>query len=404
MTFVCLPLAGGRPPFLSQQLLEALDAEFAQVGEVRFSLAAGALHGRAGGGGQLEEALRARGIEVRDYLWLGAGRHLVATLHDGVLPPPDWSCAKGESLVAVSAGQELQHVSLAQFLRIAGGVVKADSVIAPYETVSSAYSAKNADRALARTAAWSKQTLEHIASSDEWGATVLLPVVGHTKELALRCARNIAALLAGGAPAGRPAAARPPLGLCFCNLLFAPAEERPALVRAALGELEPILPGLASRSLAVMGASGPGDLIDMWALGIGALESTLPYTLTKCGMALACAAAETRLVQVQGRGQEKEQAQAQAPEPEPLAINLRDPAWARDKRPLALGCACWACKTHVRGYVSHLVLSKEMLGEMLLFTHNAHQVLELARYVRSVPADQRVALAATWRRRHGQAR
>jgi queuine/archaeosine tRNA-ribosyltransferase len=394
MTFTCLPLAGGRPPFLSQQLLDALDAEFGH--DVRFSLGAGALQGRAGGGGQLGEALQARGVAARDYLWLGAGRHLVATLHDGVLPPPDWSCAKGEALVAVGAGQELQHVSLEQFLRLAGGVVRADCVVAPYETVSGAYSVKNADRALARTAAWSKRTLEYVASAEAWGAAVLLPVVGHTKELVLRSARNIAALLAGGAPAGRPAATRPPLGLCFCNLLFAPAEERPALVRTALGELEPILPGLASRSLALMGASGPADLIDMWAIGIGAVESTLPYTLTKSGLALACVPAEPTQAQARELEQELEQEQ------EPLAINLRDPAWARDKRPLALGCRCWACQTHARGYVSHLVLSKEMLGDMLLFTHNAHQVLELARYVRAVPVDQRAALAATWRTRHAR--
>ena len=174
------------------------------------------------------------------------------------------------------------------------------------------------------------------------------------------------------------------------------------MVRAALGVLEPILPGLASRSLALMGASGPADLIDMWALGIGALESTLPYTLTKSGMALGCVPADPTQAQTREQEHKQEHKQEQEQEQEPLAINLRDPAWARDKRPLALGCRCWACKTHARGYVSHLVLSKEMLGDMLLFTHNAHQVLELARYVRAVPVDQRAALAATWRTRHAR--
>ncbi|KAL7566172.1 hypothetical protein ACA910_011247 [Epithemia clementina (nom. ined.)] len=51
--------------------------------------------------------------------------------------------------------------------------------------------------------------------------------------------------------------------------------------------------------------------------------------------------------------------------------------WYRDKSPLVSGCQCLTCLIHSRAYVYHLVCAKEMLGEMLLFIHNLHHLLQL---------------------------
>jgi hypothetical protein len=41
------------------------------------------------------------------------------------------------------------------------------------------------------------------------------------------------------------------------------------------------------------------------------------------------------------------------------------------------GCACHACRHHTRAYLHHLLRAKEMLGEILLYRHNQHQLVAL---------------------------
>ena len=41
------------------------------------------------------------------------------------------------------------------------------------------------------------------------------------------------------------------------------------------------------------------------------------------------------------------------------------------------GCGCHACMYYSRAYIHHLLLSKEMLAEVLLYNHNQYQVVEL---------------------------
>lgn len=35
-------------------------------------------------------------------------------------------------------------------------------------------------------------------------------------------------------------------------------------------------------------------------------------------------------------------------------------------------CECLACKNHTRAYINHLIITKELLGPMLLTIHNLH--------------------------------
>jgi len=53
--------------------------------------------------------------------------------------------------------------------------------------------------------------------------------------------------------------------------------------------------------------------------------------------------------------------------------------WFRDKQALVPGCSCMACSTYSRSYLYHLVCSKELLAELLLFIHNLHHLLGLLR-------------------------
>ena len=51
--------------------------------------------------------------------------------------------------------------------------------------------------------------------------------------------------------------------------------------------------------------------------------------------------------------------------------------WARDTRPILEGCTCVTCQTHSRAYLHHLVRSKEILAEIMLFIHNLHHLLQV---------------------------
>ena len=61
-------------------------------------------------------------------------------------------------------------------------------------------------------------------------------------------------------------------------------------------------------------------------------------------------------------------------------INMSDTKWARAGLPLSSGCTCMACSnSHSRAYIHHLVQAKELLAEILLFSHNLHHIRELCR-------------------------
>ena len=58
-------------------------------------------------------------------------------------------------------------------------------------------------------------------------------------------------------------------------------------------------------------------------------------------------------------------------------LNMRNARHAEDPAPIDPACACPACRDYSRGYIHHLVKSKEILGSMLLTWHNLHYYQEL---------------------------
>ncbi len=72
-------------------------------------------------------------------------------------------------------------------------------------------------------------------------------------------------------------------------------------------------------------------------------------------------------------------------------LNLRNARFARDRRPIEEGCDCPACNGYSRGYVRHLCKTDEMLGAMLLTTHNLHFLHALMGRIRDAIAADRLA-------------
>ncbi|MGB0670285.1 MAG: tRNA guanosine(34) transglycosylase Tgt [Rhodospirillales bacterium] len=75
-------------------------------------------------------------------------------------------------------------------------------------------------------------------------------------------------------------------------------------------------------------------------------------------------------------------------------INLRNARHAEDPRPIDEGCPCTTCRSHSRAYLHHLIKANEILGPMLLTTHNVAHYQNLMQRIRSaIEAGTLTALA-----------
>ncbi|MBK8987049.1 MAG: tRNA guanosine(34) transglycosylase Tgt [Chloroflexi bacterium] len=125
---------------------------------------------------------------------------------------------------------------------------------------------------------------------------------------------------------------------------------------AMLDVLHPILPANKPRYL--MGVGAPEDVVNGVLRGVDIFDCVLPTRLARNGSALVKG----------GR------------------LNLRNAQYTADPGPLAADCACYTCTHFSRAYLRHLVKADEILGHILLTTHNLHFLLELMRQIRAAIA------------------
>ena len=145
---------------------------------------------------------------------------------------------------------------------------------------------------------------------------------------------------------------------------LAVGETKPEM-HAVLEWLNPILPAGKPRYL--MGVGAPEDLINGVLRGVDIFDCVLPTRLARHGSALIPG----------GR------------------LNLRNARFERDPRPLMADCACPACRQFSRAYLRHLVKANEILGHILLTTHNLHFLLALMDDVRKAIRKGTLAHFAT---------
>ena len=105
----------------------------------------------------------------------------------------------------------------------------------------------------------------------------------------------------------------------------------------------------AERPRYLMGVGRPEDILGAVTRGIDMFDCVMPTRAGRTG------AAFTRFGE----------------------LNMRNARHAEDPAPIDPACACPACRDYSRGYIHHLVKSKEILGSMLLTWHNLHYYQEL---------------------------
>ncbi|HEX7200157.1 MAG TPA: tRNA guanosine(34) transglycosylase Tgt, partial [Dongiaceae bacterium] len=124
-------------------------------------------------------------------------------------------------------------------------------------------------------------------------------------------------------------------------------------------------PGLLpeTRPRYLMGVGRPEDILGAVARGVDMFDCVMPTRAGRTG------AAFTRFGE----------------------LNMRNARHASDAGPIDPACVCPTCRGYSRGYIHHLVKSKEILGAMLLTWHNLHYYQELMAGLREAIAAGRLA-------------
>ncbi|MCH4184459.1 MAG: tRNA guanosine(34) transglycosylase Tgt [Eggerthellaceae bacterium] len=68
-------------------------------------------------------------------------------------------------------------------------------------------------------------------------------------------------------------------------------------------------------------------------------------------------------------------------------MNMRNAKYTHDFTSLDHECHCPVCQTYTRAYIRHLIKSKEMLGAILLSTHNLYYLINLMNTARAAIID-----------------
>ncbi|KAL9094410.1 MAG: hypothetical protein Q9165_003260 [Trypethelium subeluteriae] len=110
--------------------------------------------------------------------------------------------------------------------------------------------------------------------------------------------------------------------------------------------------------------STPQKVLDEVSMGVDLFALPLIGAATDAGLALDFAFPAAQAP--------RDGLSEQSSKRQPLAIDLWDKDHTTDVGPLRKGCSCFACETHHRAYVHHLLDAKEMLAWVLLQIHNHH--------------------------------
>jgi queuine tRNA-ribosyltransferase len=135
--------------------------------------------------------------------------------------------------------------------------------------------------------------------------------------------------------------------------------EAPELIDRTVQFTTPLLPADKPRYL--MGVGTYREMARAVAAGIDLFDCVIPTRLGRHGAALV-------------RGER---------------WNLKNARFREDFAPLDSTCTCYTCQNFSRAYLNHLIKTKEMLGYILLSTHNIHELVRFTREMRQAIVDDR---------------
>jgi queuine tRNA-ribosyltransferase len=192
--------------------------------------------------------------------------------------------------------------------------------------------------AMERTHRWAERSLEAHRRSDQ--AIFGIIQGGVNPDLRKRSAEFISSL--------------PFPGIAIGGLSVGETKEE---MHGMLDLVMPLLPENKPRYL--MGVGTPEDLINGVVRGVDIFDCVLPTRLARHNAAFSS----------EGR------------------LNLMNAVYARDSRPIDVGCDCYTCRTFSRAYIRHLIVARELLAGTLLSIHNLHTMIALVNDMRKSIID-----------------
>lgn len=125
-------------------------------------------------------------------------------------------------------------------------------------------------------------------------------------------------------------------------------EQRGVAIDATIPELPP------DAVRYVMGLGDTEGILDAVSRGVDIFDCVLPTRVARHGTALT-------------RGGN---------------VSMQRAEWIRSDEPIEAGCPCIACRSYTRGYIRHLVVTKELLAHRLLTLHNLAYTYRLMAEIR----------------------
>ncbi|GLD98440.1 hypothetical protein PINS_up007137 [Pythium insidiosum] len=151
-------------------------------------------------------------------------------------------------------------------------------------------------------------------------------------------------------------------------------------------------PNAATLPRVLTGIGHPLDVVSAVASGIDAIVSPFPATVTN---------AHSALIFWTGSETDDERVRASERERSGSVLHLREKRFEKDFGPVLADCQCYTCRNFTRAYIHHLLNVREMLGDTLLYLHNAHHYLQFFRAMRErIASGSFLAFVETFRAKY----
>lgn len=141
----------------------------------------------------------------------------------------------------------------------------------------------------------------------------------------------------------------------------------------------------------MFGVLTPVEVVTAVELGVDVFDSVISYYASERGCALNFVYTQDKLRHRMEKSTSAETTSCESSEESPakdrknidsFEINLNDKIYFDDTRSLVEECQCYCCQRYVRAYVHHLLVTKEMLAQVLLMMHNLHHWLDFFKEIR----------------------